>query len=194
MSTTLAERTARRTRLDVLEAAVALLAQGEEPTLRATAAAAGIGERTIYRHFTNREGFEAELDAHLGTRLGVPLCASADELGPYVVELFSRFEANPELVTAMVTSRWSQPHLAQSRSANLEALTDLLRRAHPGTPDDEVVAGAASLRTVLSGGGWFYQRISCGLPNEVVTSNALWMVDAVRACLGASAPSTTRHG
>jgi AcrR family transcriptional regulator len=180
MSTGATARNRRRTAADILEAAETLLLAGGEPTMRSVAATAGIGERTIYRHFPTRDALQAALAEHIAPRLGVPLCGSADELETYASELFAVFEANRALTLATVTSPWCQPYLARSRSANLRGLTGLLRRAHPDASIDDVAAAAASLRTVLSGAGWVYQRESCELPAGVVISNAQWLVRAVR--------------
>ncbi|MEZ5239195.1 MAG: helix-turn-helix domain-containing protein [Microthrixaceae bacterium] len=154
---TLTERNARRTRDDLLSAATELLMRGAEPTMRAVAAEAGVGERTIYRYFPNREALESEMREHLRSRLGAPLCGSTDELEGYVEELFDVFEENYDLTVAMVSSPWTQTSLAGSRAQNLEDLHALLTRGFPRADPVQLRSAAATLRTVLSGAGWVYQ-------------------------------------
>lgn len=144
--------------------------------MRSVAARAGVGERTIYRYFANREVLGLAVTDHLTPKLSVPLCESVAELEQYVVALFETFERHRALTVATVASPWSQPYLSTSRAANLRALTSLLADGYPDAAVEEVAAAAAALRTVVSGAGWVYQRESCELPAEVVTQNALWLV------------------
>jgi AcrR family transcriptional regulator len=151
--------------------------------MRAIAAEAGVGERTIYRYFANADECAAAVRAFVAPRLGVPVCDHVDELEDYAQRLFDTFEENHELTVAFLRSSWSAAELEQSRRANLEALTGLLRRFAPEVPDDEVRCAAASLRTVLSGSGWFHLRVSCGLQRQEVVANARWLIGAVLATL-----------
>jgi AcrR family transcriptional regulator len=175
-----ASASAERTRSALLAAAEAVLLQGGDLTMRAVAAEAGVGERTIYRYFESREALLEGTAAHISPRVGVPLCETADGLERYAADLFARFDENRQLTVATVTSSWCQSFLGPSRATNLRALTALLRDAHPAAPAPEVEAAAASLRTVLSGAGWVYQRVSCGLDNEAVVAHAVWLVRLVR--------------
>ena len=52
---TATQRNVARTRDDLIAAAVRLVERSEEPTMRAVAGAAGVGERTVYRYFESRE-------------------------------------------------------------------------------------------------------------------------------------------
>jgi AcrR family transcriptional regulator len=177
---------AERTRAALLAAAETVLLRGEEPTMRGVAAEAGMGERTIYRYFETRDVLLDAVALHIAPRVGVPLCETADELEQYAAELFTRFDENRELTVATVTTPWCQSFLGPSRAANLAALTSLLRAAHPSVPEGEIDSAGASLRTVLSGAGWVYQRVSCGLANEAVVDNAVWLLRLVRARLDAA--------
>lgn len=148
--------------------------------MRAVAARAGVGERTIYRYFESREGLREAVADHLRPMLGVPLCATADELEEYATRLFERFETNRELTMAFVGSGWTQSELAATRSQNLAALRALLGDAHPSAPGPDLDRAAASLRTVLSGAGWVYQRASCGRSPAEIVDSAVWLIRVVR--------------
>lgn len=179
-------RNRARTRSDLLDAAVAVVLEGREPTMREVASRAGVGERTIYRYFDGKEGLRHAIADHLRPMLGVPLCDSVDELEGYAARLFARFEANRELTVAFIGSSWTRGELAISRERNLTALRALLGAAYPREPDAELDSAAATLRTALSGAGWVYQRESCGLGADEVTANAVWLIRLVRRRLDAS--------
>jgi AcrR family transcriptional regulator len=182
---TLVQRNLDRTRAELLDAATRLIERSEEPTMRSVASEAGISERTIYRYFENRDALRAAVKAHITPRLGVPLCTSVDDLEDYIADLYRVFDQNRGLTVAMVAAAWSQSDLAESRSRNLRALTELLVGAYPDAEPAEVAAAAGTLRTVVSGAGWTYQRVSCGLPNDAVTANAQWLARLVLERLAA---------
>jgi AcrR family transcriptional regulator len=175
-STAARSRISEHTRAELLDAALELVIEGHAPTMRSVAARAGVGERTIYRYFENREVLDRAITDHMSPKLSVPLCASVAELEQYVADLFEIFERHGALTVATVTSHWSQRYLSVSRTANLRALTALLASGFPEASDDDLDAAAAAIRTIVSGAGWTYQRHSCGLPADVVTQNAVWLV------------------
>jgi AcrR family transcriptional regulator len=179
-------RNRARIRSEMLDAAVELVIGGHEPTMRAVAERAGVGERTIYRYFDGREGLRDAVAAHLRPMLGVPLCGSVDDLEDYAARLFSQFETNHDLTVAFVGASWTKDELALSRSKNLTDLRALLGSAYPDAPTPEVDGAAATLRTVLSGSGWVYQRASCGLTTEEIIANASWLIRLVLERLEAS--------
>lgn len=185
-------RVSAQTRADLLDAALELLIEGSSPTMRSVAARAGVGERTIYRYFENREVLGLAVMDQMTPKLSVPLCESVAELEQYVVALFDTFEHHRALTVATVTSPWSQRYLSISRAANLRALVALLAGGFPAAPADDVEAAAAAVRTIVSGAGWAYQRESCELPAAVVTQNALWLVRIVLGQLEYSS-STSHH-
>lgn len=178
---TLRERQADTTRDALVDAAVALIERRAEPTMRAVAAEAGVGERTIYRYFPNRAALAEACATRLAGRAGAPLCDEQSELEDYAGRLFGVFEANAPLIEAMLTNVMTD--LAPTRSHNLDAMQALLDRGFPDAPLGERRAAAAVLRTVLSGSGWYYQRRSCGLGPSAVVANAVWMIETVRARL-----------
>lgn len=182
-------RVAAHTHAELLDAALELLIEGQTPTMRSVAARAGVGERTIYRYFENREVLDRAITDHMSPKLSVPLCASVGELEQYVAALFETFERHGALTVATLTSQWSQRYLSVSRTANLRALEALLAAGFPEAPDGDVEAAAAAVRTIVSGAGWAYQRHSCGLPADVVTQNAVWLVRVVLERLGDRTPA-----
>lgn len=160
----------------LLAATIAIVEEGLEPTLRAVADAAGISERTLYRYFESRDVLIDAVAPRIGARAGVPLCARADELEAYAASLFGTFEANHELVRALLTSPWLAPHFRKSRAANLAAMRVLIDDGFPRAPLADRRATATALRALLSGASWLYLRDSCALPQDEVLTHARWTV------------------
>ena len=184
-ASTLRDRNARRTRDGLVDAAVELIEERREPTMRAVAARAGVGERTVYRYFPNRDALSEAVAERLAERAGVPLCRDEADLEDYARRLFGVFDADAGLIEALLTS--ASRDLAPTRSRNLVELEAVIDRGFPDAPRPDRRAAAAALRTLLSGSGWFYQRQSCGLSQERVVANAIWLIGTIRGRLrGAS--------
>lgn len=179
------QRYAEHTRRALIDAAVALIERRQSPTMRATAAEAGVSERTIYRYFESHDALAAACASALAGRAGTPLCGHHRDLEDYAARLFSVFEANTALIEALLTT--SLGDLSPTRVRNLEAMQRLVDEGFPTAPADERRAAAAALRTVLSGNGWHYQRRSCGLEADEVLANARWTIATVRARLASVA-------
>ncbi|MCB9545448.1 MAG: helix-turn-helix transcriptional regulator [Myxococcales bacterium] len=162
----------------LFEAALELIETGQEPTLRAVAAQARVGERTLYRYFPSRDDFRDALGRQFHGRAGIPLCEDAAGLEGYARDLFATFEANSKLVRGLVHAPWAVADLQLTRRRRLEQVTALLRRAWPDAPVAACEAAAASLRAVLSGAGWCHLR-DCGFSAEEALHHALWLVRTI---------------
>jgi AcrR family transcriptional regulator len=182
----LRDRNHERTRELLIEAAVALIERRVEPTMRSVAAEAGVGERTIYRYFANREALTQACAARLAGRSSAPLCRDHTGLEDYAATLFGVFEDNAPLIEALL----SVVDLTKTRSRNLEAMQALIDRGFPDAPVDERRKAAAALRTALSGSAWHYQRQSCGLPADQVLANAVWLIATIRSRLAGHTPTS----
>lgn len=174
----LLERRARALREGILAACLAVIEAGEEPTMRAVAAASGISERTIYRYFASRELLYEALMPLVGARAGAPVPAGVDGLPDYVRALFGTFEQNRALVSALVTAPWAAPALEHSRAANRAALLSALRRDRPFASEASLGAAASALRVLVSGAGWKHLS-DCGLEPEEKVVQGQWLVRAV---------------
>ncbi len=191
----LREAHSESTRARIVDAAFALVEAGEEPTMRAVARAAGVGERTIYRYFETHDALALALYPRFRGRAGVPLPDAFDALPGYVRDLFATFDRNARLITTMDTAPWMLPHFEKTRRRNLDALRELVAAAFPEAPEEDRAAGASALRVVLSGAGWRYLRLSCSLSQEAVVEHALWVLETVATRLGAArAPRGRKRG
>ncbi|MBK7397006.1 MAG: helix-turn-helix transcriptional regulator [Myxococcales bacterium] len=171
------------TRERLLDAAVALVDQGVEPTMRALAKAAGVGERTVYRYFESRDALVIAVAPRFVGRAGIPLCARFDELDDYARDLFTVFERNANLIETMLTSPWMSAPFRKTRRDNLLALRKLVDDAFGKAKASDRASATTSLRSMLSGSGWLYLRRSCQLENEAIIEHAQWLIAAVRARL-----------
>jgi len=179
----LREAQALAVRERLLDGAVELIEAGEEPSMRAVAKRAEVGERTVYRYFPRREDLHEAVRLKLSGKAGSEICDSVDGLEDYVRTLYTRFGEHPQLIAALVRADWAATHFRESRRRNLDDLRRLLDDAYPGAPATERQAVALALRVPLSGAGWLYQR-DCGLDTEAAIAQGQWLVRTMLERLG----------
>jgi AcrR family transcriptional regulator len=116
----------------VLDGVAQLLQDGEELTFARVATAAGVSERTVYRHFPNRDALMAAVYSWANDRVGFEGTppATVTEMTAMVRQVFPGFDAVAPVVDELLTS-------AEGRRARLSEL-DARRRAA-----ETVVADAA---------------------------------------------------
>src|SRR5690606_6929627 len=173
------------TRERILAGVIQVIESGEEPTMRATAKAAQIAERTLYRHYGSLGELQSAVLPALRARAGAPMPERVEELPAYVHRLYSTFDENARLVRALTTATWNATNL--SRPQNLEALRALLDAGYPCAAEADRESAAASLRVVLSASGWVYLT-DCGFDRDAAIRHATWLVhtalDALSRCQG----------
>jgi AcrR family transcriptional regulator len=118
-----ADAQARVVRERVLEGVAQLLRDGEELTFARVAAAAGVSERTVYRHFANRDALMAAVFAWANERIGFAGTppTTAAEMTAMVQQVFAGFDAVAPVVDELLDT-------AEGRRARLVDL-DRRRRA-----------------------------------------------------------------
>lgn len=147
---------AAATRERIVQACVALMQRGTDLTYAAVAAAAGVQERTVYRHFPKKEDLEAALwdwiVQHLTHADFAP--RNEEQLVAAMRESFAGFDADAPLIQAMLYSpqglgvrRRQQP----MRRAMFEACVD---SAVPGAPPQVRDRAAAVLQVLYSAASW----------------------------------------
>jgi AcrR family transcriptional regulator len=129
---------ADQTRELILDTVCEMVGQGriDAVSMREIAAAAGVSERTVYRHFPDRRALLDRLAEWLSERLGTgPLestLGSADELARVVPEVFSRFDAEADMARAAML-------LGPDRFPGFRASAAPRPTSRPGrTRDDEI--------------------------------------------------------
>lgn len=152
----LRESQAAATRERIVEACVAVMQRGDDLTYTAVAAAAGVQERTVYRHFPKKDGLETALWDWIVAHLTHADFAARNErqLVGAMRESFAGFGAAAPLIQAMLHSpqgldvrRRQQP----MRRAMFEACVD---SAVPGAPPQVRDRAAAVLQVLYSSASW----------------------------------------
>jgi AcrR family transcriptional regulator len=120
-------------RTRVLDAVSELIAAGDDVTFAKAAAAAGVPERTLYRHFPNRDALIAALFVHVNRRIGFegPPPATPAEMIGMVERVFPGFDTVAPVVAELLAS----PEGRRARLASAEdrraAATTLVADARP---------------------------------------------------------------
>jgi len=108
----------RDTRDNIVRAAIALVSEGGEEavTMRAVAAAVGISERTVFRHFKSRDDLLSTVWGMVEALSVVAPAQSADRLAKIVQARFEDLAANEAVVRAYLR-RTTRPKATRRRDA-----------------------------------------------------------------------------
>lgn len=125
----------------ILDALMELVSEGDlQPTGQRVAARAGIGLRTVYRHFEDMESLYRELNDRV-TQLVAPAAepppsGSVDERIAAMVRFRVRtYERAAPFIRSGATLRWRSQFLKQAQSDMVRTMSDNLRRALPELAD-----------------------------------------------------------
>jgi AcrR family transcriptional regulator len=155
----------------LLDAVIAVIEAGEEPTMHAVARAAAVGERTLYRYFPSRKQLSAAVLPVIRRRASAPMAEDVEGLPDYVRRLFTTFDRNARLARALVTSAWFPSSV--TRPANLHALRKIIDAGYPKAPVADRESAAASLRALYSAAAWAYLA-DCGFGLEASIRHIQW--------------------
>lgn len=173
----------------IIDAAVEVIESGHEPTMRSVAKQAGVSERTMYRYFPARDDLFAALTPVLRVRASAPMAESVDGLETYARRLFTTFDADAELVRALVAAPWASAAFRKSRPEHLRALESVLTRAFPDVPPADRRNAAATLRVALSGAGWVH-LCDLGFSLQQTINHARWLIRTIIGNLEAAQGGT----
>jgi AcrR family transcriptional regulator len=158
------------------------------PTAQQVAARAGVGIRSVFRHFDDMESLHAELDARLREE-ALPLLRDAPPVGPLrdrVVALVGQrvrfFERIAPYKRAGNLQRWRSDFLRRRHAALVRELRGALREALPELEEAPPAVGEA-LDLVTSFEAWDRlrtdQRLSRERAQEAVEHAALRLVEGL---------------
>jgi AcrR family transcriptional regulator len=153
----------------LVAAAVALLraADPEALTLARVAAAAGMSERTLYRHFGSRDELLAEVWARVNRELPAPPAPhSAAELAEHPRALFPRFDADEALVRAVVHTRQGRELRQATQRSRRARIRRAVREARPELDDRGLTRMCAVVQLLGSAAAWSAMRDDWGLDGE----------------------------
>ncbi len=144
-------------------------------TFRAVAQRAGVGERTVYRHFPNERGLRDAIMVRLGEEAGVDY----EQLSlPAVSEVAGRlFRSLGFFAVADVSSPPNDPTFVAVDQSRREALLRAVARAKPDWPDRDRLRLAAAL-DVLWGVPSYDRLVSAwGMSPEAAVEVLTWAID-----------------
>jgi AcrR family transcriptional regulator len=129
----------------VLDGVAQLLHDGEELTFARVATAAGVSERTVYRHFPNRDALMAAVFAWANERIGFTGTppATAAEMTAMVRQVFPGFDTVAPVVDELLTS-------VEGRRARLADLAARRRAAVAVVADASPTLDATAQRQVAA--------------------------------------------
>lgn len=154
------------TRRRILEAAGGMLGEGGVASLSfgAVAKAAGVQERTVYRHFATKDELLEALWAWLDPRIGLKsFPQSADELIDFPRHVFPAFDDNAALMRALWTSEQGREFRLRVNDRRKEAMRASVAEAVKGLPPEEATAITAAAQLLYSGAAWLTMRDYWGL-------------------------------
>ncbi len=160
-----------------------LLTEGriEQVTNRAVAAAAGVTEVTVYRHFPSRDvllrGLWEWLNRRNGVTVGMP--ESADDIIAKLPALYATFDAAPAHIVASLTSQQGREMRESLNEPRRAAFLSAVVEAAPDLPAGEQEKAAAMLQLIYSAYGWVSLREQWGVTGERAADAATWAVQTL---------------
>jgi AcrR family transcriptional regulator len=178
----LRERQAQQTRDAILDTLTSLLADRavDEVTTREIANAAGVSERTVYRHFPDRSSLLEGLTDRFMTSGPAPAVPEAlDDLGALVVELYATLEDHHIEAQAEALLNTDPRRYSEATRRHTRQFHELVEAGFPDLDDDRRRAVAAVVRVLASSQPWLRMRAEFGIDGRASGPVVAWAVDAL---------------
>ena len=161
-----------RSRARIVDALVELVQEGELlPTGEQVAARAGVGLRTVFRHFEDMESLHAEVDARV-SRAVRPLIETTltegsleERIDSLVLQRSAVFERVAPFKHSGDTQRWRSPFLQETHARTIRELRKHLRHVLPELDDLDPPLQQA-VEQLTSFAAWDSLRSDQGLGRE----------------------------
>jgi AcrR family transcriptional regulator len=139
--------------------------KGGELTYAAVALAAGVQERTVYRHFPTRSDLQAGLWSWILEHLThVDFSANTtDELVSHMRQSFAGFDAGAPLIQAMLHSPQGLEVRLRQQAQRRRMFTAVAASAIPDAPASTQLDAAAALQVLYSAPSWELLRSFWGM-------------------------------
>jgi AcrR family transcriptional regulator len=178
---TLQEARAAVVRERVLEGLIDLLASGEDVTFARVARAAGVPERTVYRHFPSRGALMTEVFHWANRRLGLDGTApgSEAELVAQVTRTFTGFDEIAPVIRELLLSPDGLAARLSDNERRQRVASDVVRAEVPGLDAKTRRRVAATLQLLTSAATWQDLRDYWDMDGDEAGATAALAIDLV---------------
>lgn len=184
----LRDRQRDQTRSRILEAAAAVVESAgvEALSFARIAKEAGVQERTVYRHFANRDALLQAFWHWVNERAGItgfPRSEAALLAAP--PRSYTGFDRNANLIRALLSTPQGREFRLRVNGERQAALRQSLGDILPGLPERQQIWLCAAVQLLYSATGWATMKDYWGLEGEEAGRAASWairtLLDSVRS-------------
>lgn len=171
-----------RTREKLIEAATDLVAEagGEELSIRAVAARAGVSVPTAYRYFADRGALLEALAAWIDARIGGPkVPTTAQELSAWARQIYVGFDENDRLMRAQLHTPVGRAVRARNRASRRTMLLELAERSFPSAPPRARRRAIALLQMLVNVPAWTALHDEWGMSGAEAGELSGWAVEVI---------------
>jgi AcrR family transcriptional regulator len=189
----LRDRQTATTRAEILDVAFEMLTKHPNDAFshEAIAKKAGMGARTVYRHFPSRADLLQALWERLRGTTGIRFPNDEEEVVPFIRDVFQQFEDHQALVRAVLNSSVGMEVRKTGAVRGRADLTKSLAKVLEGLPLRRQAQMIAVFLTVYSGNFWQTLRDRGGLSGTDAQEAATWAVEALLAAARKESKSKT---
>ena len=189
----LRDRQTATTRAEILDVAFEMLTRHPNDAFshEAIAKKAGMGARTVYRHFPSRAELLQALWERLRGTTGIRFPTDEEEVVPFIRDVFQQFEDHQALVRAVLNSSVGTEVRKTGATRGRADLTKCLAKVLDGLPPRRQAQMVAVFLTVYSGNFWQTLRDRGGLSGPDAQEAAVWSVEALLAAARKESKSKT---
>jgi AcrR family transcriptional regulator len=183
-TSTLRDRQVAQTRELILDAVTTLLGdrRADEVSTRDIAATAGVSERTVYRHFPDRDALLEGLSQRWSNLDGVRPSfgvGGLDDIAPTSRRLMAVLDEHYVTARAEAVFNADPRRFASDTQTNSSEMLQLLATELPDLSEREQVRIAAVMRCLVSTQAWLRMREEFGVPGTESGPVVAWVIDTI---------------
>lgn len=156
---------------------------GTDFSIRKLADAAGVSERTVYRHFPDREALLDAVNDHFSEVMSTGHreedLADLDELARFVPEVFRDFDQHAAATKASLLINPDPARVLPTQQRRTELFVDISRRSFPDLPEADQRRLGQLIRTLTSTYNWLRMREEFGMTADESGELIGWVIRCV---------------
>ncbi len=197
-TSSLRDRQAAQTRELILDALTELLGERrvDEVTTRDIATLADVAERTVYRHFPDRDALLDGLSRRLlslGDANPAAGMQSLDDLGTTATRLMAALEEHYPSARAEAVFNADPRRFAAETQANTRQFREIVAQGLADLDEREQLRIAAVIRCLISSQAWLRMREEFGIPGTESGPVVAWVIETIlRELRAGNGPSASR--